>query len=64
MAAVSRCTAGHLHIMASGRTTSFVALVGPKRLAVGEGRPDRCPGDICQARTPSAARAASRLFRA
>jgi hypothetical protein len=35
MAADCRSTAGHLHFMASGRTTSFVALVVPKRLAGG-----------------------------
>ncbi len=42
MAAVSRSNAGYLHFMASGRTTSFVALVAPKRLA--EGAAIRCPG--------------------
>jgi hypothetical protein len=42
MAADCRCSAGHLHLIVSGRTTSFVALVAPKRLAVGAAI--RCPG--------------------
>ncbi len=42
MAAVSRRSAGHGRFMASGRTTSFVALVAPKRLAGGAAI--RCPG--------------------
>jgi hypothetical protein len=42
MAADCRSTAGHLHFMASGRTTVERALVSPKRLAVGAAI--RCPG--------------------
>ena len=42
MAAVSRCAAGHRRFMASGRMTSFTALMTPKRLAVGAAI--RCPG--------------------